>query len=159
MEFKVATNRPVHFASVAQTASYARLAEAYSFIDDVTPVLIALGEATPSVTDAADNLGVHLIAGPERAEGEFASRVVEELDGLALSPMMTIPPKQVPDDALETVREWAGDSSLEVLHAERRAKEGAPRWHLQVSGGSWWRVTHTVHGWNASPIKGGGAAG
>lgn len=155
-EFKVAANRPVHFASVAQTASYARLAEFYLPIGDAAPALVAAGEATPSVSATAETLGVHLISTVSAEPRRLAEDVATQLERAVQTRMAPEVPDEVPEEAVEIVRASAGDPALGVLQATRRAGGGAPRWHLKMTDSSWWRVSHTVHGWNAArlPMEG-----
>lgn len=86
LEFKIAAAiRPVHFASLAQVASYARLAEAYLQVQEAFPVLIVSAAAPAAIEEAAVALGVQLItlrtvepSGQPAAE-RIASEVVAAL--------------------------------------------------------------------------------
>jgi hypothetical protein len=86
---------------------------------------------------------------------------VENVDGSALADRIIrqitdteeIPVGGVPNEAIETVRQTSGNGTLQLVEAQRRSGRGAPRWHLRMNDGSWWRVSNTVHGWNASRLE------
>lgn len=80
---------------------------------------------------------------------DFAERILKPY-----TEMEPVDAESVPQEAIDAVRAAASDdNTLNLVSAARRMGRGAPRWHLHMNDGSDWRVSNTVHGWNATPLQ------
>jgi hypothetical protein len=128
------------------------LGDAYRIIDEVVQAgrRTATRQSTDELTDltstasSGGSLQLHTSAG----QAGLADRIVRQITDTEPVALET-----VPREAIEAVQRAADNPELEAREAQRRSGRGAPRWHLRMGDGRWWRVSNTVHGWGASPLN------